>query len=350
MIRRSSTAAILAVLARPAAVVVLAAVATLAALAGPAQAAPLLNVELLGHYPSGRQPTALTLVDEGRGLLVTNRGDSTVDLFDADTLERRQHYAIDSVGHGVWDGQVVPGRREIVVANWVGESLTVFDRESGAVTAIVPTGIKPSYLALSPDGQRAYAAGFLTGDLTIVDLTARKPLRTIEVGQKPMGVACSPDGRFLYVASCASRKVSKLDLKYDVVISSFGVPLAETTNLAITADGRHVVAAGDHGRVLLIDTETGDTRKLRVGGEIAAVELSPDGSTAFVAVHDLAQVAILDLVSGEVTERLATGPGPIDVATDGRRLWTANDRADSITAWRLSPVEPIDLPTATTPR
>ena len=319
------------------------------ATASSGRAAALVRAELVGHFAAGRQPTAVALVDDGRSLLVTNRGDATVDLFDATTLDRLRHYSTDSVGHGVWDGRVLADGREVLVANWVGESLTLFDRESGEVTGVIPTGIKPSYVALSADGRRAFAAGSLTGDVTLVDLESRKAVRTLEVGQRPMGVACSPDGRFLYVASCASNKITKIDLKYEAILEHFGAPLAETSNLALTPDGLHLLAVGDHGRLLVVDPEGGAVRKIAVGGDLSSVSVSPDGRTAFVSVYDESAVAVVDLVSGNVTDRLATGPGPLSIVTDGQRVWIANDRANSISVYRFAAVVPVRLPPAQRP-
>lgn len=304
-----------------------------------------LGTRLVGHYPAGRQPTGLALADEGRSLVVTNRGSSTVDVFDAESMEKVRDYPVTSVGHGAW-GVAALGASEMLVANWVGESLRTFDRTTGAVTGTIRTGIKPSYLSLTPDGSRAFAAGLLSGTVTLIDMTARQPLRSLEVGQKPMGVVTSPDGRWLYVASCGSNKISKVDLRHEVVLTTFGAPLAETTNLAITPDGQHLLACGDDGRLLVVDTGDGSRHAIRVGSTPAYVALLPDATTALVTLYDQNEVAMVDLTESETYDRLPVGPGPIEVISDGRRLWTANDQADSITVYDLSPIRAIELPSA----
>jgi DNA-binding beta-propeller fold protein YncE len=299
--------------------------------AAPASAAQPTAV-LRSHYATGSQPSVAKLLDDGANLAVANRGDNTVSMFRTSDMSLLRTYA--EVGFGPW-GMAAPDAATLVVANWTGERLSFLDRASGKVTGTIQVGIKPSYVATSPDGTRAFAAGNLTGDVTIIELGTRVARRTVEVGQKPMGVAVSPDGRWLYVACCSSRLVSKVDLKHEVVLERFGAPLARTTNLALTPDGSRLLAAGDDNRLLVIDTERGAVDGVRVGGDPAAVTLSPDGTTAFVALYGADAVALVDLAARVAYAEVPVGRGPIHVETDGRRLYTCNDRADSVTVLDL---------------
>jgi len=55
-----------------------------AAVAAPAQR---LRATLIRHVAAGKQPTTAAIVDGGATLLVTNRGDNTVSVFDTATME-----------------------------------------------------------------------------------------------------------------------------------------------------------------------------------------------------------------------------------------------------------------------
>ena len=324
---------------------VLAATLVACAFGSTAHAASHFDADLLGHYPVGAQPTTVWLSPDGTRLMVASRGDSTVAVFDSESMATSRTYPIEAVGHGVWSAMEDPIHGDVLISNWMGENLRLFDLE-GKVTAEILTGIKPSYIAFSPDNKRAYVAGNLSANVTIVDLETRKAVRTIKVGQKPMGVAVSPDGRWLYVASCASNMISKVDLKHEVVLENFGAPLAQTTNLAITPDGANLLAAGDHDELLVIDTERGDVRKVTVGRGPAAVALTPDGLTACVANYDDASISIVDLSTLTAYKKLGAGPGCIHVATDGKRLYSANDLASTVTVYQLKQPKPADIPCA----
>jgi YVTN family beta-propeller protein len=306
-----------------------------------ATAAP--GASLVSHVKTGPQPTTVTLLEGGARIAVGSRGDESVWIYDAATLEVVAKHSL--VGHhGVWGvAEISDGR--LLVSNWKGETLSVIDARTGAFSGTIPVGIKPSYLAVSPDGTKAYAAGKLSGDVSIVDLAKREPDRILEVGQKPMGVAVSPDGRWLYVAACQSRKISRIDLNYEVVLATFGAPLASTSNLAITPDGRILLAAGDNNRLLIIDAETGRTDKVKVGDDPAAVAISPDGLTAFVACYGGASIGVVDLASRKLVRELPVGPGCIDVATDGRRVYSVSDQASALSVFELGTVAPAAIPT-----
>ena len=297
---------------------------------------------LVGHFVTGPQPTTVTLLDGGTRIAVANRGDESVWIYDAETLEVVERYSL--VGkHGVWGVAEVEGGH-LLVSNWKGETLTLLDRASGEAVGRIPVGIKPSYLAVSPDGKKAYAAGKLSGNLAIVDIGKREPDRILDVGHKPMGVAASADGRWLYVAACKSRKISRIDLKFEVVLATFGAPLATTSNLALTPDGRILLAAGDNNRLLLIDAATGRTDKVKVGADPAAVTVGPNGLFAYVACYGGESISVVDLATRTLLRELPVGPGCIDVATDGRRLYSVSDQAAALSVFELGMVEPATIP------
>jgi DNA-binding beta-propeller fold protein YncE len=319
----------------------------LGALATALPAPAARTAKFVGHFMTGPQPTTVSLLAGGRELAVANRGDESLWILDADTLEPVAKHSV--VGrHGIW---AAAERKEgrLVVSHWKGESISLLDRATGELGASIPVGIKPSYVALSPDGTKAYVAGNLSGDVALVDLEKSELERLLEVGQKPMGVAASPDGRWLYVAACKSRKISRVDLKYEVVLDHFGAPLAATTNLAITPDGSILLAAGDDDRLLLIDAETGRTDKVKLPGDPAGVAVSPDGRTAYVACYEAGLVAVVDLASRALIDELPVGPGCIDVATDGRRLYAVNDQGGSISVYELAEAVPAEVPPAALP-
>jgi DNA-binding beta-propeller fold protein YncE len=316
--------------------------AWLALALGTATAPAAPSATLVAHVETGKQPTTVTLLDDGTRIAVGNRGDESVWIYDAETLEVLAKHSL--IGkHGVWGvAQIGDGR--LLVSNWKGETLTVIDGLSGEAVGRIPVGIKPSYLAVSPDGAKAYAAGQLSGDVSIVDIAKLEPDRILEVGSKPMGVAASADGRWLYAAAGSSRKISRIDLKYEVVLSTFGAPLATTTNLALTPDGRILLAAGENNRLLVMDAETGRTDKIKVGADPAAVAIDPSGRHAYVACYKGASIAIVDLANRQVVQELPVGPGCIDVATDGRRVYSVSDQAAALSVFELGLVAPADIP------
>ena len=294
-----------------------------------------LRATLIQHAATGKQPTTSAIIDDGATLVVTNRGDSSVSVFDAATLAPGT--TITQVGYGAW-GVIAKDANTLLVANWGGSTVALIDRKSGSRVGEIPVGMKPSYLALSPDKRLVFATGNFSGDVAISEVKSKRLMRTLEVGRRPMGLAASPDGRWLYVASCESRLIAKVDLKHEVVLERFGAPLASTTNVVLSADGGTLLAASDDGRLIVMDTATGDKSYAKVGRDAACVALTPDGTTAFVANYGEDTVSIVDMRSLETYDHIAVGHGPIDVQTDGKRLFVCNDKAGSVSAFRLDPI------------
>jgi YVTN family beta-propeller protein len=293
-----------------------------------------LVATLVQHVPAGKQPTTSLLTDGGKTLLVTNRGDNTVSVFKTDDLSLVK--TIPEVGYSAW-GLADRGNGKIVVANWAGPSLALVDVTAGKRTGELPAGMKPSYLALSHDGKRVYAAGNFSSDLTATDLATKKIVRQVEVGTRPMGVAESADGKTLYVAACGSKSIVKVDAASMVVLDRIDAPLAATTNLVLTPDGRTLLAAGEGGKLLAVDTGSNRVDAIPVGSDLSSVAVTPDGTLALAADYSGGTVSLVDLGAREKYATVAAGVGTIDVQTDGRRAYACNDKSGTISVFRLDP-------------
>ncbi len=189
------------------------------------------------------------------------------------------------------------------------------DRPGSAVAKDEPAAASPAYpspiaLALSADGSRLIVAEQGTGSVALVDPRAGKVLARAATGEKPSGVAIGRDGLLGVVSHWYGS---------DVAILKIGPE-------SIHVDGR-----------------------IEVGPEPRGVVLSPDASTAYVAVGASNEVVRVDLASKKVTGRLAVGREPRGIALtpDGARLLVGNARSRSLSAistkdWAVERTLPID--------
>jgi DNA-binding beta-propeller fold protein YncE len=125
---------------------------------------------------------------------------------------------------------------------------------------------------LPESGNRLVVVFETSGTIGRVDAESGSIELETPVGDTPFAVAAHPDGYLLYVTCRYGQEVVEL----------------ERESLAIL-------------------------RRFPLVGEPAGIEVSTDGTQAFVALHSLDQVAVLDLESGEVTKRLSAGNGPLFV-------------------------------------
>ena len=147
-------------------------------------------------------------------------------------------------------------------------------------------------------------------------------------------LALSQDGRTLWVVNPDADSVTPLDTK----TLTAGTPLpvgAEPWVVAVTPSGEVVVLNRGDGTLTALccdlDTVSGriggtgglvERRTLYLGPEPAGLALSPSGRLAYVTLSVEAELAIVDLESLEVVERLPLGASPwaVAVTDDGDEL------------------------------
>ncbi len=100
-------------------------------------------------------------------------------------------------GAGVYNLAITPDGRRLVATNKRGQSVSVFDTESGKELARIPTQRRVVHgTAITSDGRYAFVTvegiGSEPGTVEIVDLTALKTVARVDVGQMAGGVDVLP--------------------------------------------------------------------------------------------------------------------------------------------------------------
>jgi DNA-binding beta-propeller fold protein YncE len=229
------------------------------------------------RLPSAAQGLALT--PDGRYLLAADNGSGAL-VIDAQLAERGERHAVIGVirsaagpGAGAIEVVISPDSRYAFVTLEAAGELAVFDlraaiaahlRNSGYV-GLVPVGVAPVGMAMSPDGRWLYVASELApgsnpllpsahGTLSVVDVRRAEtnPPRSVAAaaiaGCTPVRVATSPDGRTVWVTArgsdallgfSASRLLtdSTKALTTDVRVG------AAPVGVAVYDDGRRIIVA-----------------------------------------------------------------------------------------------------------
>ncbi|MDZ4265061.1 MAG: beta-propeller fold lactonase family protein [Mycobacterium sp.] len=187
------------------------------------------------------------------------------------------------VGDGPTSVAVSPDGATIYVANAFGDSLSVIDTASGAVTTIA-VGDAPNGVAITPDGSTVLVTNFNDDTVSMVDTATNSVATTIVAGDGPVGVAIMPDGTTAYVANNLDGTVSVLDIATNSVIDT-----------------------------------------VMVGGGPSYVAIRPDGAVAYVSNVNDDTVSVIDTVTSTIAtcltkfERVAGGgASPILSAWPGR--------------------------------
>lgn len=163
-------------------------------------------------------------------------------------------------------------------------TVTVFDKITGKVASVIPTGTAPAGIVLNAQLRRAYVA--ISGDDTVeaIDLLGTDVIDrgTLTVGDHPEALALSPDRKTLLTANSGSNTVSVIDAASLV-----------------------------------------EQKRIQVGNGPQSILIDRAGRRAYVFNTLSNTISVLDLGALEVMGTIATEAGPVrgDFNRAGSRLY-----------------------------
>lgn len=98
-------------------------------------------------------------------------------------------------------------------------------------------------------------------------------------------------------------------------------------------DGKLMVACTDSNAADVIDPATGKSvRRVPLGEQPEAFDVSPDGKTIYVSNEDEAEASFVDAASGKVLKSVKVGQEPegVKVSADGKTLYVTSEVASMI--------------------
>jgi YVTN family beta-propeller protein len=138
----------------------------------------------------------------------------------------------------------------------------------------------------------------------------------VPVGKGAEGFDISPNGSELWTANAQDGTVSIIDLATKKVTDTLQANVRGANRLKFTPDGKHVLISslGNAGLVFLDAGTHREVKRIDLHGGAAGIQMQPDGSRAFVACTGGNYVAVIDLKTLEITNRLDAGPQPDGLA------------------------------------
>ncbi len=193
-------------------------------------------------------PTDAVFSPGGAQLYVISGATAEAATIDAATKSETGRFDLPSQPRGL---AITPDGSTLVTTSRNQNAVFILSSGDGTVLRNADTGERPIALALSPSGDRAYAAAE-DGTLTIVDVASGAILDTITVGALPSSVAVHPDGETVYVANRGDNTVSAVTVASGAV--STIVVGQSPVALGITSDGLVIVANLQGESLSVIDT------------------------------------------------------------------------------------------------
>lgn len=138
------------------------------------------------HVATGPGAEGITVTEDGKYVLVTNRQAGTLSAIDTSKDE-----VVKTIEVGKFPIRVktIPSKPMALVTNMEGNEIVEVDTVRWTVTRRLGVGDKPVGVALYPRGDFAVVANTAANKLTLIDLKSWKRLRDIDAGKEPDGMA-----------------------------------------------------------------------------------------------------------------------------------------------------------------
>jgi YVTN family beta-propeller protein len=198
----------------------------------------------------------------------------------------------------------------------LSRKLLVINPETRAIEAAIDTEGTGHWLAVLPDGSKAYTAN--KNDrlfISVIDLTTRRMTGKIEMPNGTQGIALSADGRRVVAADYAEPTIRIIDTASDKVIDTVqveGNPAGGPFRLQYSPDGSHLLTTSTGGNLLnVFDTSNlhGKQLVVPVGKDPFGIAFSRDGRTALVSNHGDGTISVVDVERGTVRSSFTAGTG-----------------------------------------
>ena len=251
---------------------------------------------------------------DGRRLWAAAGGAQTV--FELDAATGRVLKKFDVGQQGPWFVEVSSDERTLFTPNLEGKSVSIVDRDRGAVK-VIPFG-HPAYgIDITPDGRHVWVSG---GDLAVIDTRTKEVVARVKASEKETGrLRITSDGKKVVVA--LEKTLAVFDAGTRRLIGEVALSAAPKV-LALSGDGRHA-----HPTQGLLDLYTIRHYKKDFSG--LAVAVVGDVLHSRVARSN---IHLLTKMGAEVT--LCAPP------TRARRLWRRSPGPTASTCgcgWRSTP-------------
>jgi protein NirF len=265
-----------------------------------------------------------------------------------DLLTRKTSGRVVQAGNSI-GGAISEDGRLVAVANYEPGGVRVFDAETLAPVADIPTGSKVVGLEDAP-GNRFVFSLYDTGEIWLADLSepaSPRITKFADIGRQPYDALVTPDGRYYIAGLFGEDGLAMLDLWRPEagvrrVLAGYGrgetaLPVFKMPHLEswAVADGHAFIPAVGRHEVLVIDLATWtEAGRIPVEGQPVFVMARPDGRQLWVnfALPDNGVVQVIDVPSLKVVHRLEPGPGVLhlEFTPRGERVWLSVRDADRI--------------------
>jgi YVTN family beta-propeller protein len=235
------------------------------------------------------------------------------ELYVFDLQERDVARVIDLAPYRSPHSVQVDDRGLLYVTAELDRKLLVVDPQAGRVVDTIDTDGTGHWVAVLPDGSKAYVANKNDRPfVSVIDLERRQMIGRVPMPNGTQGVAASPDGKTVVAMDFAEPSMAVIETATDTVVDR--IALEQRTGGAYKAyfspDGKWLLTlAGSTVGIFDAADLRAPQRVLTVGSFPMGFAFTADGRRAIVGNHDDGTVSVIDLANATIEKTVPAGTG-----------------------------------------
>ena len=191
----------------------------------------------------------------------------------------------------------------------------VIEPKTRTITAAIDTEGTGHWIAVLPDGSKAYVANKNDRPfVSVIDIRGRKMTGKIDMPNGTQGITVSPDGTRVLAVDYKDPKIVVIDTETDIVVDA--VPVEKNMRgpfrVKYSPDGLKLVTVDDQeGLANIVSTRDlhGKQTVLTVGKTPFGIAFSADSKIALVSNHGDGTISVIDLAGAKVVNTFKAGTG-----------------------------------------
>lgn len=230
-----------------------------------------------------------------------------------------------------------PDHKTLVAVSTVTNSVTFIDTATNAVKGTSYIGRNPHEAIFTPDGKEVWSTVRGEDHLAVIDPTTFKETGQIKTTSGPGMTIFSRDGKLAFVANSFNPQVDVIDVATRKIVKQIKVVSPFSPFIQVTPDGSEAwMTHKDVGKVTRIDTKTLEVKGVIDSGPISnhlAFGVSGGKTLAYVTIggQNVVKVYTLDR-EAKVVATIPVGalPHGIWASGDGGRLYVGLENGDGV--------------------
>ena len=308
------------------------------------------SLQVVGRAPSGPDPHEVVASSDGRYAYISNYGGPGSSLHTLSVVDLVSQKALPPIDLGVlhsahglafaddhvyftaetskvigrydpatqkldWILGVGQDRTHMIVVRNAGQKIFTSNVNSGTISIIEQTTIAAGPPP-GPPGMRPPPGGPGPGGPPAGRQLKDWSETAVKVGAGPEGFDVSPDGKEIWAANSHDGTVSVIDAATKRVIQTIDARVEFSNRLKFTAAGQKVLISSlRNGDLVIFDASTRrEDKRIQVGHGAAGILIEPGNARAYVSCSPDDNVAVIDLKTLSIINRIHPGREPDGLA------------------------------------